>query len=200
MQSDNATTWDRAARAAAAAAIAAVPISAAHAQTPIEPGNLGTYTAADFDGGEVEFDVDGDGLNDFSLDSFYGFDLLISPLANATPGAALLVDGGSEVTRFENAQDVFAAAVTSDSTDTSRDLIFFDDPASRFLDPGYLGLLFEIPGGSPYIAAIQIDVDVDQFGDFVQVEILGGFYQPVPAPGAATLAGLALAAGLRRRR
>lgn len=194
-------SWNAVSRAAAAAAIASVPVSAAHAQTAIESDNLGVYTAEDLESDAINFDLNGDGFNEFSFLSFYGGDLVISPLEETDPAASVLLDGSGAVARFSTAQDVFAAAQSSDSSGADRTISNpFGDPVSLFLEPGYFGVLFDIPGGSPYIGAVQIDVDVDEFDNLTQVQLIGGSYQAVPAPSGLAVVGFAVAAGLRRRR
>lgn len=118
----------------------------------------------------------------------------IEPLTVNSLKNAVFVDEDYNVNKFTHANDV----LTSDlpkiwATDYADIYSYFYGGSLVFAQgsPGYIGLIFEVPGGSPYYGVMKTFVDADQ-GKLIVSEV---GYQPVPEPGSLGLLAMG-AAGL----
>ena len=198
----------RALRTLAAALIAGgtfAAAQAANAQAAIgwDPGiGPATYTAAQLGAG-VDIDIDGDGNDDLNLWDPYGGEILLTPLTVNLINNEVFTDGSQiAVMDFADPAEVLAALANGDTTVVApgNAVLWSDGSLTAFQNPGAIaGLLFERPGGSPYVAYLDIAVVVDFGLDYLYIAESG--YQLIPEPGTALLgAGGLLGLGLLGRR
>jgi hypothetical protein len=187
-----------AAYSAAAGGMTALADSAVAAVIPYTPpgGPLLFETHGDHTLPEFSIDVDGDGLTDFELRSYLSFALTGGPM---------------NFPLHEVPTSLFAAIVPAGET-IGPDPRFANEYAhlGNFVGTrGFVGLKFDIPGGSPHYGFLDVEIAASGF----QLTLHGGAYESqadtpivagVPEPGSLGL--LALGAGglaawrLRRRK
>jgi hypothetical protein len=188
--------------AAAALAAGAMGLGAGSAQAaPVgwTPGlGAGTYDSSDLAAG-VNLDLDGDANVDFVLSLGYGGyggdSILLTPQIVASINNRVYVDGCCNVVRYAAPADVLAATEYTLSAPESAVLW---DPVfhTAFESGGFAGLIFEIPGGSPYYG--YLDVGVSNDGG-LELTVNETAFRAVPEPGGAGLLLLgALGLALRR--
>jgi hypothetical protein len=182
--------WAR--RHAAAALIAGVA-AAGTAHGAIGGFDPGAVTTGTFDATlEPAFDLDGDGQFDFQFAlGSEGLGIDIFPLENNGISNRVFQGLFGQAIRFFDPSEIAATdpeAATSDVT-----YLDFD-----FSYGGYIGFVFDIPGGSPYFGYLEIEsgATADSF------TVLGSGFTPVPEPASVAVLGLgaALVAPRRRRR
>ena len=143
------------------------------------------------------FDIDGNSINDFALWSYYG-PYLLTWAGQGHSETSLIMNNG-----FEAAIVAPGASVGPDTTGWPNDVSIESFVGTR----GYAGVVFDIPGGSPHFAYLDIEVASDL--SFATVH--GGAYEslantpiqtPVPEPGSLLLlaSGAAGLAAWRRKR
>ena len=156
----------------------------------INPGAVASISAY----ANQEVDLDGDGQTDFRFAyGGSGYNIDIVPLENNGITNRVFQSGG-EVTKFYNPQDILDADPNDAQTTTA-----FIGYSYDWLYGGYIGFIFDIPGGSPYYGALELPNGSVAGGTLDPVSAIG--YQKLPEPGTAALAGLgALAYGVRRSR
>ncbi len=145
-------------------------------------------------GGDYEFDIDGDGIDDLRMRDNGYFGYLLSWVTLAQEQTNLIKRDG-DIDGYSVAANVVpGGAVGPDITgwDSYGWLDYFGGTR------GYAGVVFDIPGGSPHFGYIDISVAADRSS----ATLYGGAYEsaantpiraPVPEPGSlALLAGGAL--------
>jgi hypothetical protein len=199
----------RVARTLAAALIAGGALAAAQtagaAAIGWDPG-IGSvsYDIAALETG-VEVDIDGDGFADFALDGSacgYGCSYIeLTPLTVNSINNEVFTDGSQIAVRdFANPDDVLAAALGGDTTSTGLTALWVDQDITAFQSRAIAGLLFEIPGGSPYVGYVDLLVYKDFDLEYLYIYESG--YQLIPEPGSGILLGTGglLGLGLLGRR
>jgi len=137
-------------------------------------------------------DIDGDDQDDYQItDNFYGngVGVDINPLTHNGITNRIFQDGSGQVLRFENPGDVF----TADPDDALPNTAYL---GSDFSLGGYIGFIFDIPGGSPYFGIIEI-ADAPSDTSF---EITASGFTAVPEPTTMAIVGIGAIALLARRR
>jgi hypothetical protein len=194
----------RAARVLATALLASGALASQPASALWSPGGgTGTFGSFDLSSG-VSIDIDGDTNADLSilLSSGYGGDVLsLTPAIVNSVNGEVFASPGALVTAYSVADDVLDAVTNGDPTIVAPgSAVLWDSTHLDFQSGGIAGVLFEIPGGSPYVGYLALTVSViDGAIDGLSIDETG--FQPVPEPGTASLllgAGL-LGLAVRRR-
>ena len=200
-------------RVAAASLIAAASLAAHEAHALWTNGNgAGTYDATTLSYG-FSIDFNNDYAGDIFLQSAgFGGDVQLFPqTVGGVDGRAFTV--GANVLRWAATADDVLAFPGSQGVETPDFATLWSEslPATDFETRGFAGVRFEIPGGSPYLAYLDLEVlrGIVGFDEFEQ-PIYSGFgylvihevgYQLVPEPGVGTmlLGGLGALGWYRRR-
>jgi hypothetical protein len=191
----------RARLAAAALAAGAVGLGAGAAgAAPVgwAPGlGAGTYDATDLASG-VNLDIDGDANVDFVLSLGYGGyggdSILLTPQIVASINNQVYVDGCCDVVRYADPADVLVASEYTLSAPYAA-VLWDENFHTDFEAGGFAGLIFEIPGGSPYYGYLDVSVSNDSGLELTLNETA---FRAVPEPGAGLLLLGALGLALRR--
>jgi hypothetical protein len=168
--------------AACSSFVAGAGIGSGFVEAAVVPFRLPDGGVTVLEGGSFDFDIDGDGTNDFRiLDYYFGNFSLRDPISNN------LIMNDS----FFAAVVPAGTTIGPDTTDwrTSTDLGHFSGIR------GYAGVQFEIPGGSPHFGYLDISAV-----SLTSVTLYGGAYEtlantPIEAGAIPEPASLALLAG-----
>jgi hypothetical protein len=180
----------RAARLVAAGLLAGGALSSQPASAVWSPGGgAGSYDSFSLSGG-VFIDIDGDEVDDLSLSlsSGYGGSILyLTPQIVNSVNGEVFSQSSYFVASYIDADDVLDAITNGDPTIVAPgSAVLWDETYPVFQFGAIAGLLFEIPGGSPYVGYLDLAVAVtDGVIDGVTIAETG--FQPVPEPGTATL-------------
>ncbi|NNL67450.1 MAG: hypothetical protein HKP30_14470 [Myxococcales bacterium] len=162
----------------------------------------GSFDAAALEAG-VDLDIDGDGNVDFVLSGSdlssgpgYGASITLEPQTVNAINNGVFASGG-DVVAFADPASVLAYAGSVVSAPGSATL-WDEDDFTDFESNAFVGLLFEIPGGSVHIGFLDLVIEADGFDGFASLDIFEGAHQRVPEPAAGLL--LAPLLGLLRRR
>lgn len=137
-------------------------------------------------------DIDGDGQDDYQItDNFYGngVGVDINPLTHDGLTNRVFQDAFGQVIKFEAPGDVFDA-------DTSNALPSTAYVGGDFFYGGFIGFIFDIPGGSPYYGVVEVAGGPTE----TYFEILNAGFAEVPEPTTLGIVGLGAVALLTRRR
>lgn len=161
----------------------------------------GSFDGAAIEAG-VDLDIDGDGIVDFVLSGSdltsgagYGATITLSPQTVNTINNGVFANG--DVAVFGDPASVLSYAGPVVAAPGSATL-WDEDDFTDFESNAFVGLLFEIPGGSPHIGFLDLVIEADGFAGFQSLDIFEAAHQPVPEPAAGFL--LAPLLGLLRRR
>lgn len=170
-------------------------------------GGVGTFSTLDLSVG-VPIDIDGDTQIDLTLNMVSGYGgstiyLTPSVVDEVNDLNNEVFSSSFEFVRpFALADDVLTAVANEDETIPAPvDVLLWDITHPAFQLGAVAGVLFEIPGGSPYVGYLDLEVSLTEFGELDGLVINETGFQPIPEPGTATLllgTGL-LGLALRRR-